>query len=489
MKSTYVMLTLMMTFPALSANVQLHNEQSIFKNLSVGDGYCLASSDNKTDLNFSVCKDSVEQKWTLVPSTIGMFMIRNESAPGKCLRTLGSGGAVQLGTCSGDGYTSMRLWSVTRAGQVIFLKNKYKNDAGHNEFFVAEAQTKTVKMSASADTESKSWDYSGEIPSPKNPVTGNKKVLLMATHFNDVAPANPELVRKAVFGDGDDNVSLQHYLKSASRGKLSINGTFLQDINLGDRPAACTSSQLLESARKAAREKGIEPNDYNYLFVDISFLSTCKWDGLAATPGNWVIGNGSGHKYWMWSHEFGHNIGLKHITTLRKCPVNGDTVELGSKCTIGSGVDAGDTMGGGGGRMYPVNYQLFAGWLQDKDVPEIKNAGTYYLLPLWQDGGAQGYRITRSDGSVLVLEFRQPRDGFENWPENNPFVKGVTVRIATYNGAVLTNTLVDATPETDDMKDAPLMPGKTLYDTLSGKLITLISTDSSGATIQVEDKD
>ena len=145
-------------------------------------------------------------------------------------------------------------------------------------------------------------------------------------------------------------------------------------------------------------------------------------------------------------------------------------------------------MGGGGRRLYPASYQLLRGWLTEADVPEIKGEGTYQLAPLWgKASGAKAYRLARADGSTLWLEFRQPQPGFDNWKSDDPFVNGVIVRTVAHAGNVLTNTLVDATPgSAQGMKDAPLMPGHALHDTLSGKIVTVKSVGPNGAVVEVK---
>ena len=121
------------------------------------------------------------------------------------------------------------------------------------------------------------------------------------------------------------------------------------------------------------------------------------------------------------------------------------------------------------------------------DVPVIREPGTYKLAPLWQQGGAQGYRILRSDGSWLLLEFRQPGIKFEDWAPTDPFVNGVIVREMRYKNTNIHNYLVDTTPATSSMKDAPLTPNRSLHDELSGKCITVKSVDGEGAVIVLED--
>ena len=332
------------------------------------------------------------------------------------------------------------------------------------------------------------WRSAVSIAPSQRPLLGDKSVLLMVTHFNDSKPADSEVVRKAVFGDGDDHSSLRRYLEVASRGKLTLHGQTLDSINLGDRPATCDSSAIRTAARNAALARGVNPDKFNYLFVDLPKMSSCNWSALAATPGNWILSNASGHGYWMWSHEFGHNLGAKHPGSLVDCPTPGGTVEVGGACRVGKVDDPSDTMGGGGRRLYPASYQLFAGWLGEADVPEINGGGTYRLAPLWGDApGAKAYRIARADGSTLWLEFRQPLRGFDDWKADDSFVNGVIVRTVAHGGNVLTNTLVDATPgSANGMKDAPLMPGHALHDTLSGKIVTVKSVGPDGAVVEVK---
>lgn len=465
------------------------------KNNAIGNASCLTLASDGASLLFSACSDVSSQQWKLEKFE-AYYYIRNKSSE-KCLRTLGNGTTVNLGTCSGDGYTSMRLWDIKegRAG-VITLRNKYNNDLGKKQTLNATSAA-NIGMSTASNVEQMQWHYAGEIPAPVRAITGTKKVLLMATHFNGVTPNDPEPIRKAVLGGRDSDASLHNYMKQASHGKLNLTGTFLRNVNIGDRPATCSSSNILSSARAAALKLGVNPADYDYLFVDISRTSACSFEGLAAMPGNWIISNNVGHKVWMWSHEFGHNLGFQHSATLKNCPVKGGIVQLNSACTQGGGGDATDTMGGGGSKLYPANYQHYTTWLNDTEMPVITKAGIYNLYPLFSENmivpvsrsdGRRGYRIKRNDGSVLVLEYRQPKGTFEKWDSNDQFVNGVTVRVMHYSGSSVKSVLIDTTPETSSNKDAPLLSGKAIYDELSGKYIRVIKIDTWGALIQIEDR-
>jgi chitinase len=465
------------------------------KNLSRGDGQCLAWQPADNAAVFAACDDSAAQNWTFEPRD-GFQRIINAGASAArgtkmCLHssTGNSGmGRVAVGVCS-EGDQTMRDWrpDIGIDGRVSF-GNRYRVNTGRSgEVLASREGSAGVAMQNLHGQPEAVWRTSASLVPSQRPLLGDKSALLMVTHFNDSQPADSEVVRKAVFGGGDDYSSLRRYLEVASRGKLTLHGQTLDSVNLGNRPATCDSGALRTAARSAAFARGVNPDKFDYLFVELPKMSNCGWAGLAAAPGNWILSNASGHGYWMWSHEFGHSLGAEHPGSLADCPTPGGTVEVGSACRAGGVDDPSDTMGGGGRRLYPASYQLFRGWLDEAEVPEIKSDGTYRLAPLWGDApGAKAYRMTRADGSTLWLEFRQPLSGFDDWTSDDPFVNGVIVRTVAYGGNTLTNTLVDATPgSAKGMKDAPLMPGHALHDTLSGKIVTVRSVGPDGAVVEV----
>ncbi|RQU22197.1 carbohydrate-binding protein [Burkholderia cenocepacia] len=466
------------------------------RNHAAGENLCLSvSTSNGTDVGFDACSGADAQRWRMVQAGNGYFRVKNVLAEsqgrGVCLRAAPSNpGTVNMWPCDGTDYPTTRMWraDVDMSGSFT-MRNKHWSDVGRGASL--QATDRTLAMLPAAEQPAAYWTYDGELPSPMRIVTGDRRVLLMSAHFTGQTANPAEPIRKAVFGDGASYGSLAHYVGLASRGKLTLGGRMLEDVDLGAFPAGCNSGAILERARAAARVRGVDPGAFDYLFVDFPYSSECKFAGLAARPGQWILSNGSGHAYWMWAHEFGHGLGAGHPDSLRNCPIEGGAVTLGGGCAKGGIDDPADTVGGGGRRMYPVDYQLFAGWLDEADVPLLVKPGTYRLAPLWSAlPGKQGYRLPRGDGSYLLLEFRRPRGAkgtYEDWPDTSPFVNGVAVRIVRYPGSGIQNTLVDATPGSKDgMKDAPLMPGKSLVDTVSGRRITVQSADDGGAVVQVE---
>ena len=115
---------------------------------------------------------------------------------------------------------------------------------------------------------------------PDRPHAGDKSALLLVAHFSDSKPADAEAVRKAVFGDGDEYASLRRYLDVASDGKLRLRGEMLDSVDLGKWPATCDSSAILAAARDAARVRGVNPDKFDHLFVDLPKMSNCGWRGL-----------------------------------------------------------------------------------------------------------------------------------------------------------------------------------------------------------------
>ncbi|MCA8275649.1 carbohydrate-binding protein [Burkholderia sp. AU30280] len=465
------------------------------KHYQDGAERCLAWQPASTDPAVAACDGGAAQDWAFVPSA-GYYQIRNAGATqargqDMCLRTQAGNtgmGRVSVEPCAG-GDAKMAQWRFETgpAGRLGML-NAYRISTGRDEVLAIREGGDGVAMQSARGEPSATWVSAATFAPPQRPLLGEKTALVLAARFSDAAAKDHEVVRKAVFGDGDDYSSLRRYIEVASHGKATLAGTVLADVDLGARPATCTSSALLDSARKAAQGRGVDPAQFDYLFVDLPKLGSCNWAGLAAKPGNWILSNNSGQAYWMWTHEFGHSLGASHPDSRVDCPTVGGAVQVGAACRTGKVDDPSDTVGGGGRRLYPGSYQLFSGWLDQTDVPEIRESGTYKLAPLFGDrAGAKGYRIARSDGTQLWLEFRQPLRGFDDWKADDPFVNGVIVRTVKYQGNSLMNTLVDTTPgSANGMKDAPLMPGHALHDTLSGKIVTVNSVGPDGAVVTVQ---
>ncbi|VBB14484.1 PKD domain-containing protein [Burkholderia stabilis] len=465
------------------------------ENYQDGTRQCLAWQPGGTDPAIAACDGGNAQDWAFVPSA-GYYHIRNAGATqargqDMCLRTHAGNtgmGRVSVDPCAGGDAKTAQWRFENGPGGRLGMLNAYRISTGRDEVLAIRADNQGIAMQFARGEPAASWVSAHTFAPPQRLILGRKTALVLAAHFSDATANDREVIRKAVFGNGDDYSSLRHYIEVASHGKATLDGTVLDDVDLGARPAACASGTLLDAARKAAIARGVDPAKFDYLLVDFSKLGSCGWAGLAAQPGNWILSNGNGHGYWMWTHEFGHSLGASHPDSLVDCPTVGGTVQVGAACRKGKVDDPSDTVGGGGRRLYPGSYQLFSGWLDQTEVPEIRESGAYTLTPLFgNQPGAKGYRIARTDGTQLWLEFRQPLRGFDDWKADDPFVNGVIVRTVKHRANSLMNTLVDTTPgSANGMKDAPLMPGHALHDTLSGKIVTVNSVGPDGAVLTVK---
>ncbi|SDW64977.1 hypothetical protein SAMN05444064_105237 [Pseudomonas syringae] len=478
-----------------SASWSIAKRYGYIRNVEKGQETCLALSADEVNVEFSPCKGVAGQDWRMSVIAPGYKKLTNRALldrdAEKCL-----GPHSKIINCQGTGYTSERSWSYSRnfvpSTQGLILANKYRNDlAGDNE--VLGFSGNTVQMVPESRSNAVTWNLELAVPMiPTRPIVGDRKVLLLHTQYSDKPETDFVEVQRGFFGSPNDSYSFINAVHFSSDNNLYFTGDAVTGLDLGPRPSDCPSTELRNKAIGLARDKGFDRNDYDYVAVEIPSTS-CSWSGLAAMPGWWAMGNGVGWKPWMWQHEFGHSLGGPHAKSLERCPYdNREVVQVGgSGCTVTSAGDPSDTLNGGGSRLYPIPYLYYAGWLTDEQFPEVINNGTYEIAPLFRKNHAaavKGLRIFRSDGSYLTLELRTPSPGFENWPADDPFVNGVIVRIARFSGNSVSNTLVDTTPTgIHGMRDAPLRPGASADDVLSGKRITVSRIDDTGATLEISD--
>ncbi|WP_380183425.1 hypothetical protein [Kalamiella sp. sgz302252] len=477
-----------------------NSDYTTIKNITMGNNQCLTLEPDNQNVMFATCTDNNRQLWSFSSIMTGYLKITNQALAGRdkeyCLGTTASATSTPtMMECTGSGFNSQRAWQIpantasSAPGIVYRLVNKYRGDLGRNE--VLGYSGNRLRMVAASNADAVTWQLSAPDIVSTRPVVGERKVLLIHTHYSDRAAMDLKSVQAAVFGSGSDTSSLASAVAIASYGKLTFKGDTVTDINLGARPATCPAgAAFVTRVRELARQKGIDVAQYDYTFVDKP-STPCSWVGLAALPGNWIISNNAGNRPWMWQHEFGHNLGAPHATSLEGCSVNSNgIVQIDSSCRSTTASDPSDTMNGGGSRLYPAPYALYAGWLTSNQFPLVTRSGDYTLTPLFDkadESHLKAVRILRRDGSYLTLEYRRAATGFESWPANSPFVNGVIVRIATF-GQRVTNQLVDTTPgSAGGMTDAPLMPGKSIDDLSSGKRITLLRIDAQGAHVRIQD--
>jgi len=326
------------------------------------------------------------------------------------------------------------------------------------------------------------------IPLPKagvnqRPVVGEKTVLLVATHWLD----SNEVDMQKLYTDtaSEQPGSFSDYIRQSSMGKLNLKWTTVS-VRI-DKPYPQNFSLALRDADEAALKQGYDQKSYDYFFV----LENSVGGGEAHLPGRALIVRGQykGHYrggHYIWAHEVGHNLGIRHGETYTKCPKDNETIFAPDQCEVAPAIpatDTGDPVSQGRG-LYPANYRWYAGWLDNSQVAVIERSGLYRLGVLGQSG-PQLYLINRTGLTPrqIALEYRKPSH-YDNFPPTDNRANGVWVRYTTMGNRV-ENVQLDGTPETASTADPTLQPGRSLIDDSARIKVKVCSTDANGASIAV----
>lgn len=453
------------------------------ENLAVKHGFLTLNANHTLSLQPATGADN--QQWAfVVEKNTGHWSLKNKTNPELCV----DAASHTYKSCDvGLRYTTQRNFFLTQKEKDVFLiQNQYRSHLvkPHYDYLAANEQQTGIQYLGLNDTNLSQlkWRYRGKVPKHEY-YSGTRKVLLFNVYFKGQKPQNGQNVYDAVFKNKNNVLSLQEYLEISSRGKASITGKFWDNFALDAQPlSSCSSEEVKEKIfiplEKFAQQKGLS---YDHLFVEMPYSPLCKYGAIArvGTTSQGVLSNSLGHQYGVWTHEVGHHLGFEHTKSLTTHRVNDQVVKLNSQSKIADfGFDFSDAMGGGGLALFPISYRLALNWIDESEVPEIVNTGTYTLLPAYSDKkGAKGFRIRYQDGTFLELEYRPEQGQYDRYKPAQTTGKGLIIRKVQPKGAKkILNHIVDTTPLTDS-KDSPLMLGKTLIDEVSGYSIQVLSVD------------
>ena len=313
---------------------------------------------------------------------------------------------------------------------------------------------------------------------------GPQKTLIILVNFqnNPVQPftvAYAQNVAATTSNFDQENSYQQAWLDAAVVGWYTIP----QDSTVCNYPV---TGSLAEQAASAA---GIDLSAYSrrvYAFP----RNACTWWGLGSVGGNpsraWINGN---FALKVLGHEMGHNLGLFHSHSL-DC----GTVVLGSNCIVYDYGDTIDIMGNNGAGHYNAFQKELLGWLDYGASPPInavETDGVYWIAPFESlSGDAKALKILKSvDGSTgkrtyYYVEFRQAM-GFDRFLSTYANVlSGVVIHMGSESSGNTSN-LLDLTPATSSWFDPALVAGQSYSDSAAGVTITVLSVNSSGASVSV----
>ncbi len=191
------------------------------------------------------------------------------------------------------------------------------------------------------------------------------------------------------------------------------------------------------------------------------------------------------------THELGHNWGLGHANALY-CTSGSTRVAIAAPSVLPVEGLPGPVLDDGQQRPAPQPRVAARASSASSSASEKVIGGpgnTYTIAPYFGSGPVKLVRVPRGDGTFIDLDYRSTYGSFDTFAAGSPPVTGVTMRLAVGTASPTSSpkdtNLIDTTPSTTDLKDAPLLPGKTLTDPVSGLSFKTLSSDASGVKVQV----
>ena len=237
---------------------------------------------------------------------------------------------------------------------------------------------------------------------------------------------------------------------------------------------------LRTDAENAARSAGFDPNNFNLDLFAMSYNPGFGYGGVAFVGARGAALNGS-FNLRVTAHELGHNYGLLHANLWRT--IDGSTIGPGNNVEYGNWFDV---MGGGfdSRAHFTAHYKRRLEWLTDANVQVITQDGVYRVFA--HDTATTGIRalkIRKNTDKNYWIEFRQL---FTDTP---PSMNGAIINWDYRSRDFRETEILDMTPATESVWDAPLQLGGVFNDTENRIRITVLgkgNTTPESLDIKVE---
>jgi hypothetical protein len=342
-------------------------------------------------------------------------------------------------------------------------------------------------------------------------VARTRTVAAFILHFGDEQPAfNAERWRIALFTGTANTASTASNLLEQSFGLIKLQG--LADPARGDffgpyvvtrvPGNPCPSDQLAAEALAQARAGGLNPDLYDRLLFAMPPSAGCGYAGIAHLGGRYLWctqGQGCGanpnqgvQDLGALPHELLHNEGSPHSNAIRCANAAGAPVPLSGQCEELEYGDSFDVMGSGAWRHMNAWQKARIGLLRPVNRKAVTASGSYPLVPIERESltGAQALQIRAGNNPngtprFFYVDYRQPSP-IDNYPESSPALRGVMIRLGSDWDVLASPRLIDTTPSTQSMDDAPLLVGETFFDPVTRVKLSLSSANADAAMVQVE---
>ena len=326
----------------------------------------------------------------------------------------------------------------------------------------------------------------------RNPPPITRKVIVMLVNFSDDTsePWTTNEIAHALF-TASNSVST-FYLEN-SYGKLAFAGDVVGWFTIPFTATNCARNYLnwMEAANEAATQSGVSLADYEHRIFILNRTSTCPFTGNGSTgpwvwtggqASGWVIGAGAGGNSWLFAHELGHNLGLKHARS-----IDCRTAQIApySSCTISELGDRTDVMGWVPSRAhFNAPHKIALNWITTSQVQTVTTNGMYAITPLENhDLKLKALKILKPDTiESYYISYRQPI-GFDSLLNSN-LTAGASIHI--WDGLSPAQTkMIDTTPGDTNMFNAALSDNTAFSDNVNGIQITQISHNQASCVLNV----
>lgn len=320
---------------------------------------------------------------------------------------------------------------------------------------------------------------------------GEHPTLVLLVNYSDrpVQTMTREAAHAMVFGEAND--ALWEY----SYGRFTLTGDVAGWFTVPVASTVCNPQLVAQEADKAATAAGVDLSKYQHK-IYLAPGNVCQgtgYNGGITLPTRTNLFNDT-IKTENVVHEFGHNLGLSHAQSLDcgAVTLNPDA----TACDVNSYGDSADVMGNGHLSQFSAAQKEKLGWLTASGTQQVKTvtaSGRYRIERLEDGSGIKALKIAREmeqfSGAMnyYFVEYRQPIGHDAPLASVGNLTKGVLVHIGGVNQST---RLLDTTPGSQstsgsDIRDGALEAGRSYRDDVANVTISVVSTDTTGATIDV----